>query len=409
MSTKSNSRFFSCVAVAAILGLGCGEEQTGAGAGGVGGYGGAGGFGGIGGTASIGGVGGEAGFAGIGGTGGEAGFSGIGGTGGEAGFSGVGGTGGQAGFSGVGGTGGFSGVGGEAGFSGIGGSGGAAGFSGIGGTGGMGGLGGAGGGIMRGDAPTEMSASNNGPYTVGMYKSGFDNPPGGFSAATIYHPTNADAPFAMVVICPGFLNSQPSIAAWGPFFASHGIVTMTMDTGTINDSVVMRADQLWEALTSLKGEHTRAGSPLNGKLDLMRAGLMGWSMGGGGTWINANTHPDLKTAVSLAGHISTAGGAPTVPMISVPAFLCAGQVDNPILGGGMSQPVYNVIPNATPKMLYEVAGGDHNVCNTPTSNGNITGRYILSWQKVYLEGDERYRQFLLQMPSGTSDFKTNVQ
>ena len=75
----------------------------------------------------------------------------------------------------------------------------------------------------------------------------------------------------------------------------------------------------------------------------------------------------------------------------------------------MSQPMYTAIPESTPKMLYEVAGQGHNVCNTPTSNSRVTGRYILSWQKVFLEGDDRYRQFLLQMPSGTSDFRTNFQ
>ena len=44
------------------------------------------------------------------------------------------------------------------------------------------------------------------------------------------------------------------------------------------------------------------------------------------------------------------------------------------------------------------------------SVGNVLGRFVLSWQKVFLEGDERYRQFLLQFPPSmaTANSKTNV-
>lgn len=395
MVTQLGNRALLIGFLAATALAACGDEDRAGG-----GSGGAAGYGGFGGAGAFGGTGGDAGT-GIGGTGGTAG-TGIGGTGGDAG-TGIGGTGGTGGDAGIGGTGGTGGTGGDGGIGGM------AGMAGMGGAGGMAGIGGAGGAIMRGSEPTSQTASNDGPYGSASYTSGFANPVGGFSAATIYHPTSGDAPYAMVVICPGFTATQSSIAAWGPFLASHGIVTMTIDTGSTFDSVVLRSDQLIEALESLQAENSRTGSPLNGKLDMTRAGLMGWSMGGGGTWIASSKHPELRTAVSLAGHNSTAGGPTSSPNIQVPTFLCAGETDSGTLGGGMSQPMYTAIPESTPKMLYEVAGQGHNVCNTPTSNSRVTGRYILSWQKVFLEGDDRYRQFLLQMPSGTSDFRTNFQ
>jgi dienelactone hydrolase len=345
------------------------------------------------------------------------------GTGGLAGLGGgVGGD--QSGGSGLNGGSGFNGGSGESGGSGIGGGsglGGGAGF-GFGGTGGVGGdlggagiggSGGSGGGvtpIMRGPDPTSDSASNNGPYKVSMYTSGFKAPVT-YGGATIYYPMDADPPFAMVVITPGFTALQSSIAPWGPFFASHGIVTMTIDTKTTGDSVVQRSDEMWEALGGLKEENTRSGSPLMGKLDTSRCGLMGWSMGGGGTWIDAGKHPELKSAFSLAGHDSTAGGPTGVgaSMIQVPTMLCAGEVDTPILGGGMSQPVYDAIPASTPKLLYEITGGDHYICNTPASAGKALGRYGLSWEKLYLEGDTRYKKFLLEkMPMATASSKTNL-
>jgi hypothetical protein len=33
----------------------------------------------------------------------------------------------------------------------------------------------------------------------------------------------------------------------------------------------------------------------------------------------------------------------------------------------------------------------------------------LAWQKVLLEGDERYRQFLLRAPPMASDYRTNLE
>jgi hypothetical protein len=37
--------------------------------------------------------------------------------------------------------------------------------------------------------------------------------------------------------------------------------------------------------------------------------------------------------------------------------------------------------------------------------GHQSRRYGRSWLEVFLEGDERYRQFLLETPSRESDFR----
>ena len=81
----------------------------------------------------------------------------------------------------------------------------------------------------------------------------------------MYYPTDAQAPFSGVVMCPGYTAVQSSIQDWGPFFASHGIVLVTIDTLTTLDQVAQRATELLDALKELKDENTRAGSPLRGK------------------------------------------------------------------------------------------------------------------------------------------------
>lgn len=260
--------------------------------------------------------------------------------------------------------------------------------------------------IVRGDAPTKASASAKGPYKVMSYTSGF--PVMLYGGGTIWYPTDAQAPFGAVAVCPGFTAAQSSISSWGPFLASHGIVAITIDTVTPLDVVDQRAEELMDALASVKSEHARSGSPIFGKIDTMRLGVMGWSMGGGGSWLAANMHPELRTAITLAGHIITAVDG-DVSKVRVPTLMIGGSTDTPILGGGMSQLVYDGIPETTPKMVWEVQGAGHSVANDPAGTGGAIGRYGLAWQKVFLEGDTRYRQFLLEMPPSSSYFKTTVK
>ena len=81
------------------------------------------------------------------------------------------------------------------------------------------------------------------------------------------------------------------------------------------------------------------------------------------------------------------------------------------LAAGMSNGFYRGTPDSTPKMLFEVSGGSHNVANAPQNHAGVIGEYGLSWWKTFLEGDERYRQFLTRdFPSivtRTSDHNLN--
>jgi dienelactone hydrolase len=265
-----------------------------------------------------------------------------------------------------------------------------------------------GGAFVRGDEPTAQSASSAGPYEVGEIADGFRDGPD-FGGATIYYPVDAEPPFAMIVFCPGWLGTQASDRAWAPFMASHGIVFMNIDTNATGDSVRQREAAELDALVSLQAEHTREGSPLKGKLALERVSFMGWSMGGGGAWLNAQADPKIKAIVTLAGHHATAGGAEIARGITVPTFMLAGTADTSVLGLGMSQPVYEVIPESTPKMLYEVEGATHFDFNDPAYLDGAPARYALSWEKVYLEGDMRYYKFLLEQGPQSSDFRTNLE
>jgi dienelactone hydrolase len=263
--------------------------------------------------------------------------------------------------------------------------------------------------ICRGESPSEQTLDRAGPYRVDRYRLGarFGRR---FGGGTVYFPIDAEPPLSAVVMCPGYTALQSSIAAWGPFFASYGIVLLTIDTTTTLDTVPERADQLLDALAELKDENDRAGSPLRSKLSSDRYGLSGWSMGGGGTWLATAQHPEIRSAVTLAGHNATAGGALISFGSRVPTLMLNGANDATILGGlGQSESAYGAIASTTPKLLYVMSGEGHFSWGSPRTNNNASGRYVLAWQKVFLEGDQRYATFLQQRGPRAAEWRTNVQ
>jgi dienelactone hydrolase len=259
-------------------------------------------------------------------------------------------------------------------------------------------------GYIRGPAPTESSASANGSYKTQSYTSGYRNGPD-FADATVWYPTDAEAPFAYVAIVPGFVSPQSSISSWGGFLASHGIVAITIGTNSPTDDPNARSRALIDALKSLGDENTREGSPLKGKLDSSRRAVMGWSMGGGGTLITATANPDLKAAISLCGWASGSSFRDN----KVPSLLFAGSADGTARTTSHSKPFYDAIPTSTMKMLYEVQGGGHSIANNPRNENGRIGRYGLSWLKVFLEGDDRYEPFLLMKPANSSRYETTLK
>jgi hypothetical protein len=178
------------------------------------------------------------------------------------------------------------------------------------------------------------------------------------------------------------------MAPWGPFYASHGIVTI-ITTTTGADLPDLRATKLLSSIAALRAENTRSSSPLHGKL-AGRYGTSGYSMGGGGTTIASATDSTLRTSVGLAPW------APTGANVRVPTLLLCGATDG-TAPCSMSDTAYTDIAAPTPKMMVTIAATSHLEWFGPTeAGGGISGESALAFQKVYLEGDERWRPFLLE-------------
>ena len=136
-------------------------------------------------------------------------------------------------------------------------------------------------------------------------------------------------------------------------------------------------------------------------------------MGGGGTLLAANSTPSLKAVFAMEPW----NPSTTYPMDTVPTLMFGGTSDG-LAGPPMPDDQYTSIPSTTPKMLYVVTSGTHYVATSPTnstsdmapdsmSTGNVA-RFGLSWLKVFMECDDRFRPFLLVKPSDASDFETTL-
>jgi hypothetical protein len=233
--------------------------------------------------------------------------------------------------------------------------------------------------------------SGNGPFRTANYRG---------TTGTIYHPTDAQPPFAGIAVCGGLTNTGPEMNPWGTFYASHGIVTIITTTGAL-DLPDLRGTKLLASIEELKKENTRSGSPLTGKLS-DRFGTSGYSMGGGGTTLASAQASTLKTSIGLAAW------GPSGLRVQVPTLLLCGDADF-TAPCSQSQGAYGQIGGTTPKMMVSIQGAGHLNWFGPTSaGGGTSGKYALAFQKVYLEGDQRWKPLLLQKPSNGAQ-TTNIQ
>jgi dienelactone hydrolase len=180
--------------------------------------------------------------------------------------------------------------------------------------------------VEIGPAPTKAALEKNGTYTVRNFTiSGLGNGHGG---GTVYYPTNAPAKVGVISIVPGYLSYQNSINWWGPRLASHGFVVVTIDTNSIYDQPDSRSTQQLKALDQVIALGNSSSSAVYNKIDGTRTGVMGWSMGGGGSLASAKTRPSIKAAAPQAPWYATENfSAVTVPSL---IFACQSDTVAPI-------------------------------------------------------------------------------
>ncbi|MCW9038657.1 T9SS type A sorting domain-containing protein [Altibacter sp.] len=242
------------------------------------------------------------------------------------------------------------------------------------------------------DGITVESLTNPGPYEVATLTEadGIRNGPD-YNGATVYYPTNATPPFASIAIVPGFTAAPSSVAEWGPFYASHGIVAIIIGTNSPFDFPEARALALLDALETIRQENVRVSSPLEGALNLEQLAVSGWSMGGGGAQRAAVLDNYIAGVVALCPYL-------TSPQLNheSPVLIFSGEADTVAPPAQHADIHYNVTPSTTDKLLFEIANGNHSVANSPNGGNGTVGKIALSWLKLYVEDNDCYCPLLTE-------------
>ncbi|WP_290062678.1 bis(hydroxyethyl) terephthalate hydrolase [Amycolatopsis solani] len=212
----------------------------------------------------------------------------------------------------------------------------------------------------------------------------------GFGGGTIYYPTSTAAgTFGAISIAPGFTATQSSMAWLGPRLASQGFVVFTIDTLTTSDQPDSRGRQLLASLDYLTQQ-----SSVRSRIDSSRLGVVGHSMGGGGTLEAARSRPSLQAAVPLTGWNLTKSWS----TVQVPTLVVGAEADTVAPVATHSIPFYTSLPSSLDKAYLELRGASH---FAPNSSNTTIAKYTLSWLKRFVDNDTRYEQFLCPIP-GTS-------
>ncbi|MDG9719541.1 alpha/beta hydrolase [Streptomyces sp. DH24] len=239
----------------------------------------------------------------------------------------------------------------------------------------------------RGPAPTVSSIEAlRGPYAVSDTTVS-SLAVSGFGGGTIYYPTStADGTFGAVVVSPGFTADQSSMAWLGPRLASQGFVVFTIDTLSRYDQPDSRGRQLLAALDYLTER-----SSVRGRIDSTRLGVMGHSMGGGGTLEAVKSRPSLQAAIPLTPWNTDK----TWPEVRTPTLIIGADGDSVAPVSSHAEPFYNTLPSTLDRAYLELNNATH---FAPNSNNTTIAKYSISWLKRFIDNDTRYEQFLCPIP-----------
>lgn len=233
--------------------------------------------------------------------------------------------------------------------------------------------------------------------------------------------TNISTPLKTVIIQPGFFARTSRMDDLQNMLASHGYLVIGVNNDShfnlITTELTPYKVSFEETIKHILDENSRDTSLLFTLIDTNAIALCGHSMGGGGVFLTMNDTLSLsskviKTAVAMNPFGTNRGENIEVPFM---AFACENdEVFNPFMPGHTSKPesvysCFETIRFSTEKLFMNYADLDHNaVCDfnlfLPTSGKtDLFYASIVSWFKVHLSDDLRYRDYL---ESDSEKFKT---
>ncbi len=234
--------------------------------------------------------------------------------------------------------------------------------------------------VQIGPNPTSTLLNGNGPFSISS--SSVSSFVIGFGGGTIYYPTTSGQ-YGVIAVCPGFTGTQSSIRWFAQRLATHGFVTIAMNTNTTLDFPSSRASQLAAALRYVINSSS---STVRARVRSADRGVAGHSMGGGGTLIASANDSTLRVGVPMTPWNTYT----SFSSVRVPQMIFGADGDTIAPYATHARPFYNSL--YYPEKAYGLLNGASHF--TPNSTDERIGRYGVAFAKRFVDGDTRYNEFL---------------
>jgi hypothetical protein len=227
-----------------------------------------------------------------------------------------------------------------------------------------------------------------GPYKVQSYLPSGSNRD--YKSVIIYYPADAmSESLPVTTLSGGFTNTKEDMSWLGQHLASHGFVVAVF---TPTNPYALDA-RVWSvghqaSIETVLMESDKDGTPIAGRVDPDRLGLMGFSYGGAGTVLAANEMgSQVRSAVTFCAFNPKTSTNP-IPMLFVTGTKDTVASPNRVLSA--FRKFETSMPKAFAK-FNKMAHGD--ITNGGRYHENIA-RYTTAWSQVFLADIPAYDTYL---------------
>jgi dienelactone hydrolase len=226
-----------------------------------------------------------------------------------------------------------------------------------------------------------------GPYTVATHSEGRAD--AGYASAVLYVPKDARAErLPATSLVGGYSNTKEDVVWMAEQLASHGYIVLAFTpTNNFSGDAGIWAQGHEAALRKLTAEDARQGSPIFGKVDRERLGLVGFSMGGAGTIIAANAMPEVRAAIALCAYRPQTPSGPSALM------MITGTADTVADPGAIEAAYSSMTSEASHAFLSFKDFGHGDVLRSTRFRPQLA-KYMTAFYQLELAGIAGYERFL---------------
>ncbi len=213
-----------------------------------------------------------------------------------------------------------------------------------------------------------------------------------YSSARVYYPLPTEdfpGPFPATTMSGGFSNTKEDMTWLSERIASHGIIVIAFTpTNNLTTDPTPWVNGHIGSIDKILEETERSESPVFEMVDTDKLGIAGYSMGGAGTIIAANTLGDM---IKVAAPFNAF--QPVNATMSAATIFLTGSADNVAIPSNVYSSYQSL--SGTNKALVNLNGSTHFMMLTPSvAESQMISTYVLSWYHYHLDEQSGYAKYL---------------